>query len=106
MHEQVGGTELKHQPPPEAAMPDRKWRLFVFKGNEEVEQFHLHRCDLCDICVDFVRALKVCVCAQCRVPGPAFVCLVLSYTCLSRDALHGCVLVMCTTENVYAEVRQ
>ena len=37
--------ELKHQPPPEAAKPDKKWRLYVFKGDEAVDDpLPLHRC--------------------------------------------------------------
>ncbi len=34
---------LKYQPPPEAHKADKRWRLFVFKGEEELEPIHLHR---------------------------------------------------------------
>lgn len=42
---QVGGIVMKHQPPPEAAKPDKKWRLYVFKGDKLVEDdpYYLHR---------------------------------------------------------------
>ena len=42
---QVGGTVLKHVPPPEAQRPDKKWRLYVFKGGQiQDDPFYLHRC--------------------------------------------------------------
>jgi len=42
----VNGVELKHQPPPDAAKPDKKWRLYVFKdGSLQDEPFYLHRLD-------------------------------------------------------------
>lgn len=44
---QVGGTELKYQPPPESCAPDKKWRLYTFKGNQmEGDPIYLHRCAL------------------------------------------------------------
>ncbi|KAJ9520161.1 hypothetical protein QJQ45_030085 [Haematococcus lacustris] len=43
----VGGVVLKHQPPAEASKPDKKWRLYVFKGEALVdgEPLYLHRND-------------------------------------------------------------
>jgi smad nuclear-interacting protein 1 len=32
----VKGVELKYNEPPEAAKPKQKWRLYVFKGKEQV----------------------------------------------------------------------
>ncbi|OBZ82925.1 FHA domain-containing protein DDL [Choanephora cucurbitarum] len=32
----VKGVELKYNEPPEAAKPSLKWRLYVFKGNEQI----------------------------------------------------------------------
>lgn len=41
-----GGIILKHQPPPDAAKPDRKWRMYVFKdGKMQEDPLHLHRLD-------------------------------------------------------------
>ncbi|KAG0168273.1 hypothetical protein DFQ28_005129 [Apophysomyces sp. BC1034] len=37
------GVELKYNEPPEAAKPKQKWRLYVFKGSEQIELLHLHR---------------------------------------------------------------
>jgi smad nuclear-interacting protein 1 len=36
---------MKHQPPAEAAKPDKKWRLYVFKGDNlaEDDPYYLHR---------------------------------------------------------------
>lgn len=34
---------LKYAEPPEARKPVRNWRLYVFKGKEQVELFHVHR---------------------------------------------------------------
>lgn len=39
----VNGVELKYNEPPEAARPTEKWRLYVFKGSEQVDLLHLHR---------------------------------------------------------------
>ncbi|MEW5309007.1 MAG: hypothetical protein WDW38_000921 [Sanguina aurantia] len=42
----VDGVELKHQPPPDAHKPDKRWRLYVFKnGKAQDEPIHLHRND-------------------------------------------------------------
>ena len=42
----AGGTILKHVPPGDAAKPDRRWRLYVFKNDElQDEPFHIHRMD-------------------------------------------------------------
>ncbi len=40
---QVNGVVLKYQPPAESCKPDKKWRLFVFKGEQELEAIKLHR---------------------------------------------------------------
>lgn len=39
----VKGVELKYNEPPEAAKPTTKWRLYVFKGDEQVGKTHLIR---------------------------------------------------------------
>merc|ERR1711990_862214 len=39
----VGGTVVKYSEPPEARKPWRKWRLYVFKGNEELPILYIHR---------------------------------------------------------------
>lgn len=42
---QVAGVELKHQPPPDSAQPDKHWRMYVFKGEAllQEEMLYLHR---------------------------------------------------------------
>eukprot|EP01116_Phalansterium_solitarium_P024931 TRINITY_DN9292_c0_g1_i1.p1 TRINITY_DN9292_c0_g1~~TRINITY_DN9292_c0_g1_i1.p1 ORF type:complete len:348 (+),score=-4.18 TRINITY_DN9292_c0_g1_i1:34-1077(+) len=37
------GTILKYQEPAEARMPTRRWRLYIFKGDENIEPIPLHR---------------------------------------------------------------
>ncbi|XP_023330836.1 serine/arginine repetitive matrix protein 2-like [Eurytemora carolleeae] len=37
------GTVVKYSEPPEARKPKRKWRLYVFKGNEELPILYIHR---------------------------------------------------------------
>ncbi|KAI5481818.1 smad nuclear-interacting protein 1 [Pseudohyphozyma bogoriensis] len=37
------GVVLKYNEPPEARKPVRSWRLYVFKGKEQVDLFHVHR---------------------------------------------------------------
>lgn len=39
----VKGVELKYNEPPEAAKPKQKWRLYVFKGKEQIDLLHIHR---------------------------------------------------------------
>ncbi|KAI8637198.1 SMAD/FHA domain-containing protein [Parasitella parasitica] len=39
----VKGVELKYNEPPEAAKPSLKWRLYVFKGDEQIDLLHIHR---------------------------------------------------------------
>ncbi|KAI8991282.1 SMAD/FHA domain-containing protein [Mycotypha africana] len=39
----VNGVELKYTEPPEAAKPTLKWRLYVFKGSEQIDLLHIHR---------------------------------------------------------------
>ncbi|GAA5807532.1 hypothetical protein MFLAVUS_000895 [Mucor flavus] len=39
----VKGVELKYNEPSEAAVPKTKWRLYVFKGNEQIDLLHIHR---------------------------------------------------------------
>ena len=34
---------VKYSEPPEARMPAKKWRLYVFKGDEALEPYMLHR---------------------------------------------------------------
>lgn len=37
------GVVLKYSTPLDAAMPTKKWRLYVFKDNEIIDTLHLHR---------------------------------------------------------------
>jgi smad nuclear-interacting protein 1 len=39
----VNGVQLKYNEPPEAAKPKQKWRLYVFKGDEQIDLLHIHR---------------------------------------------------------------
>ncbi|KAI7874783.1 SMAD/FHA domain-containing protein [Mucor mucedo] len=39
----VKGVELKYNEPAEAAVPKTKWRLYVFKGDEQIDLLHIHR---------------------------------------------------------------
>ncbi|KZT55976.1 SMAD/FHA domain-containing protein [Calocera cornea HHB12733] len=39
----VNGVVLKYNEPPEARKPTRNWRLYVFKGDEQVELLHISR---------------------------------------------------------------
>ncbi|KAF9090417.1 hypothetical protein BGX23_005978 [Mortierella sp. AD031] len=39
----VNGTVLKYNEPPEARKPSQKWRLYVFKGDKEIDLLHIHR---------------------------------------------------------------
>ncbi|KAI7907077.1 SMAD/FHA domain-containing protein [Cokeromyces recurvatus] len=39
----VNGVQLKYNEPPEAAKPKLKWRLYVFKGDEQIDILHIHR---------------------------------------------------------------
>ena len=40
----MNGVVLKHQPPPDAAKPDKKWRFYVWKdGKLQDEPLYLHR---------------------------------------------------------------
>ncbi|KAF9304012.1 Smad nuclear-interacting protein 1 [Mortierella antarctica] len=39
----VSGTVLKYNEPPEARKPSQKWRLYVFKGDKEIDLLHIHR---------------------------------------------------------------
>lgn len=39
----VNGVVLKFTEPFEAAVPDKNWRLYVYKGEELVETLHIHR---------------------------------------------------------------
>lgn len=38
------GIELKFTEPPEGRMPTLRWRLYEFKGDEQTNTLHLHRC--------------------------------------------------------------
>jgi smad nuclear-interacting protein 1 len=40
---QKNGVDLKFTLPPEARKPNKKWRLYVFKGGEQLKLFHMHR---------------------------------------------------------------
>jgi len=39
----VNGVVLKWAEPPDAQKPVKRWRLYVFKGKEALEPFHIHR---------------------------------------------------------------
>ncbi|KLT45776.1 SMAD/FHA domain-containing protein, partial [Cutaneotrichosporon oleaginosum] len=40
---QVKGVALKYHEPPEARKPTQNWRLYVFKGDEQVDLIHVYR---------------------------------------------------------------
>ena len=37
------GIVIKYAEPPEARLPKRRWRFYVFKGDEVLPTLHLHR---------------------------------------------------------------
>ncbi|CAO3685997.1 unnamed protein product [Umbelopsis vinacea] len=37
------GVEVKYNEPPEARTPSKKWRLYVFKGDKQIDLLHIHR---------------------------------------------------------------
>ncbi|KAF9112661.1 hypothetical protein BGX27_003006 [Mortierella sp. AM989] len=39
----ASGVVLKYNEPPEARKPKQKWRLYVFKGDKEIDLLHIHR---------------------------------------------------------------
>ena len=39
----VNGVVVKYSEPPEARKPRTRWRLYVFKGNEELPILYIHR---------------------------------------------------------------
>ncbi|RSH91844.1 hypothetical protein EHS25_009214 [Saitozyma podzolica] len=39
----VKGVELKYNEPPEARKPLKNWRLYVFKGEEQIDLIHIYR---------------------------------------------------------------
>ncbi|KAK1922143.1 SMAD/FHA domain-containing protein [Papiliotrema laurentii] len=39
----VKGVELKYNEPPEARKPLKNWRLYVFKGKEQLDLIHIYR---------------------------------------------------------------
>lgn len=39
----MNGVVLKYSEPPEARKPKTKWRLYVFKGDEELPILYIHR---------------------------------------------------------------
>eukprot|EP00967_Tisochrysis_lutea_P026612 scaffold30714_cov29-Tisochrysis_lutea.AAC.2 len=39
----VNGVVLKWSEPPDAMKPSKHWRLYVFKGKESLEPYHVHR---------------------------------------------------------------
>ncbi|EUC57790.1 smad nuclear interacting protein, putative [Rhizoctonia solani AG-3 Rhs1AP] len=60
-------TLLKYNEPPEARKPVENWRLYVFKGQEQVDLLHLHRqsayligrdAKICDITVEHPSCSK------------------------------------------------
>ncbi|KAL5636904.1 hypothetical protein ACGC1H_000772 [Rhizoctonia solani] len=60
-------TLLKYNEPPEARKPVENWRLYVFKGQEQVDLLHLHRqsayligrdAKICDIFVEHPSCSK------------------------------------------------
>ena len=39
----VNGVAMKWSEPPDAQKPTKRWRLYVFKGKEALEPYHIHR---------------------------------------------------------------
>ena len=39
----INGVVVKYSEPPEARKPKTRWRLYVFKGNEELPILYIHR---------------------------------------------------------------
>nr|XP_019010290.1 smad nuclear-interacting protein 1 [Kwoniella pini CBS 10737]OCF49071.1 smad nuclear-interacting protein 1 [Kwoniella pini CBS 10737] len=39
----IKGVEVKYNEPPEARKPTKNWRLYVFKGSEQVDLIHIYR---------------------------------------------------------------
>jgi smad nuclear-interacting protein 1 len=39
----TNGTVLKFAEPDDAAIPDKEWRLYVFRGDDLLETMHIHR---------------------------------------------------------------
>ena len=39
----VNGVDMKYGEPPDAAKPSKHWRLYVFKGKEALDPYHIHR---------------------------------------------------------------
>ncbi|RXK40511.1 smad nuclear-interacting protein 1 [Tremella mesenterica] len=39
----VKGVELKYNEPPEARKPLKNWRLYVFKGSEQIDLIHIYK---------------------------------------------------------------
>lgn len=39
----VNGVVVKYAEPPDGRAPDKRWRLYVFKGDEELEPLRIHR---------------------------------------------------------------
>merc|ERR1719305_538881 len=61
------GVVIKYSEPPEARVPKRRWRFYVFKGEETLPTLHLHRQSaylmgrdrkVCDLSIDHPSASK------------------------------------------------
>ena len=41
--QQINGVNMKYGEPPDATKPTKHWRLYVFKGKEAIDPYHIHR---------------------------------------------------------------
>jgi len=39
----INGVNMAYGEPPDATKPTKHWRLYVFKGKEAIEPYHIHR---------------------------------------------------------------
>jgi len=72
------GVVIKYSEPPEARVPKRRWRFYVFKGEETLPTLHLHRQSaylmgrdrkVCDLSIDHPSASKQHAVFQYRLVG-------------------------------------
>ena len=40
---QINGVNMSYGEPPDATKPTKHWRLYVFKGKEAIDPYHIHR---------------------------------------------------------------
>ena len=53
------GVLVKYSEPPEARKPKRRWRFYVFKGDESLPTLHIHRQSAFLVIIRFFDLLKV-----------------------------------------------